>query len=148
MSDEYIQPTDGLARQIEALSDDRPRDQHEARDDIRNRPECPACGNNRQVWREQFTGVWRCHRAGCDREIEDVVMARTPFAPLLHVQSLEAERDAAVARGNTLRAALVEVYRLTVGIPAGVDLSQGPSDAFLCMVPDELRLVLEKLRRT
>jgi transcription elongation factor Elf1 len=32
-------------------------------------PDCPICGNNRQVWINQLTGVMTCHRAGCHTEI-------------------------------------------------------------------------------
>jgi hypothetical protein len=32
-------------------------------------PDCPRCGNNRQVWVNQLTGVMTCHRAGCHTEI-------------------------------------------------------------------------------
>lgn len=30
-------------------------------------PVCPNCGNNRQVWINQFTGLWTCHRIWCQR---------------------------------------------------------------------------------
>lgn len=33
-------------------------------------PECPKCGNNRQVWRNQISGLITCHRAHCDTVIE------------------------------------------------------------------------------
>jgi anaerobic ribonucleoside-triphosphate reductase len=33
-------------------------------------PICPKCGNNRQVWVNQITGVITCHRAYCDTEIK------------------------------------------------------------------------------
>ena len=33
-------------------------------------PDCPECGNNRQVWDNQITGKKTCHRAGCHQEIE------------------------------------------------------------------------------
>ena len=32
-------------------------------------PSCPKCGNNRQVWRNQLTGVMTCHRVGCHIEV-------------------------------------------------------------------------------
>lgn len=32
-------------------------------------PNCPVCGNNRQVWRNQLSGKLTCHRAFCHREI-------------------------------------------------------------------------------
>ena len=32
-------------------------------------PACPKCGNNRQVWVNQLTGVLTCHRYGCQIEI-------------------------------------------------------------------------------
>jgi len=32
-------------------------------------PNCPDCGNNRQVWVNQITGKMTCHRAGCHKEI-------------------------------------------------------------------------------
>lgn len=34
-------------------------------------PICPNCGNDRQVWRNQISGLWTCHRAHCDTEIEE-----------------------------------------------------------------------------
>lgn len=34
-------------------------------------PICPKCGNDRQVWRNQISGLWTCHRAHCDTEIEE-----------------------------------------------------------------------------
>ncbi len=34
-------------------------------------PNCPKCGNNRQVWRNQITGRLTCHRAYCHTEIEE-----------------------------------------------------------------------------
>lgn len=34
-------------------------------------PNCPKCGNNRQVWRNQISGRITCHRAFCDTVIED-----------------------------------------------------------------------------
>lgn len=34
-------------------------------------PACPQCGDNRQVWRNQISGLWKCHRAYCDTVIED-----------------------------------------------------------------------------
>lgn len=33
-------------------------------------PPCPKCGNNRQVWRNQLTGLITCHRAFCDTVVE------------------------------------------------------------------------------
>lgn len=33
-------------------------------------PACPKCGNNRQVWRNQLTGLITCHRAFCDTVVE------------------------------------------------------------------------------
>lgn len=33
-------------------------------------PDCPRCGNNRQVWRNQITGLVTCHRAFCDTVVE------------------------------------------------------------------------------
>ncbi|MHB9009226.1 MAG: hypothetical protein ACYDC1_20135, partial [Limisphaerales bacterium] len=33
-------------------------------------PECPRCGDNRQVWRNQITGRMTCHRIGCQTEIK------------------------------------------------------------------------------
>lgn len=35
-------------------------------------PPCPKCGNNRQVWRNQITGLVTCHRAYCDTVVEGV----------------------------------------------------------------------------
>lgn len=35
-------------------------------------PPCPKCGNNRQVWRNQITGLITCHRAYCDTVVEGV----------------------------------------------------------------------------
>ena len=32
-------------------------------------PSCPKCGNNRQVWRNQISGLITCHRAFCDTVI-------------------------------------------------------------------------------
>lgn len=34
-------------------------------------PLCPHCGDSRQVWRNQITGRWTCHRIHCYREIDD-----------------------------------------------------------------------------
>lgn len=34
-------------------------------------PICPNCGNDRQVWRNQISGLWTCHRAHCDTVIEE-----------------------------------------------------------------------------
>ena len=33
-------------------------------------PNCPRCGTNRQVWKNQLTGKLTCHRWGCHIEIE------------------------------------------------------------------------------
>lgn len=33
-------------------------------------PLCPHCGDSRQVWRNQITGRWTCHRIHCYREID------------------------------------------------------------------------------
>lgn len=33
-------------------------------------PACPKCGNNRQVWRNQITGLITCHRAYCHTVLE------------------------------------------------------------------------------
>ncbi len=33
-------------------------------------PPCPICGNNRQVWVNQLSGLITCHRAGCNQPIE------------------------------------------------------------------------------
>lgn len=33
-------------------------------------PPCPICGNNRQVWVNQLSGLITCHRAGCNKPIE------------------------------------------------------------------------------
>lgn len=33
-------------------------------------PDCPKCGNNRQVWANQDTGRLVCHRAGCHTDLE------------------------------------------------------------------------------
>ena len=33
-------------------------------------PPCPKCGNNRQVWRNQISGLITCHRAYCDTVVE------------------------------------------------------------------------------
>ena len=38
-------------------------------DDCTHVPNCPNCGNNRQVWVNQITGVLTCHRYGCHIEI-------------------------------------------------------------------------------
>lgn len=35
-------------------------------------PNCPKCGNNRQVWRNQVTDLLTCHRLGCDTVIATV----------------------------------------------------------------------------
>ena len=35
-------------------------------------PICPNCGNSRQVWRNQITKRWTCHRAHCDTVVEEV----------------------------------------------------------------------------
>lgn len=35
-------------------------------------PNCPKCGNNRQVWANQITKVLTCHRAHCDTQIDSV----------------------------------------------------------------------------
>lgn len=35
-------------------------------------PACPKCGNNRQVWVNQITGLITCHRAHCDTVVEGV----------------------------------------------------------------------------
>lgn len=32
-------------------------------------PICPRCGNGRQVWKNQITGLLTCHRAFCDTVI-------------------------------------------------------------------------------
>lgn len=32
-------------------------------------PICEKCGNNRQVWINQISGKWRCHRISCERDI-------------------------------------------------------------------------------
>lgn len=34
-------------------------------------PRCPHCGDSHQVWRNQITGRWTCHRIHCHREIDD-----------------------------------------------------------------------------
>lgn len=34
-------------------------------------PDCPKCGNNRQVWKNQITGKLTCHRAFCHTVIND-----------------------------------------------------------------------------
>lgn len=34
-------------------------------------PNCPRCGNNRQVWANQITGIKTCHRAWCHTEIAE-----------------------------------------------------------------------------
>lgn len=39
-------------------------------------PNCPKCGDNRQVWKNQISGKWTCHRAFCDTVIEEQVTAR------------------------------------------------------------------------
>jgi len=33
-------------------------------------PTCPKCGNNRQVWQNQISGKWRCHRVSCEQDLE------------------------------------------------------------------------------
>ena len=33
-------------------------------------PDCPKCGNNRQVWKNQITGKLTCHRAFCHTVIK------------------------------------------------------------------------------
>ena len=35
-------------------------------------PDCPHCGNNRQVWRNQITNKLTCHRAYCNTVIEEM----------------------------------------------------------------------------
>ena len=35
-------------------------------------PDCPKCGNNRQVWRNQITNKLTCHRAYCNIVIEEM----------------------------------------------------------------------------
>lgn len=35
-------------------------------------PDCPKCGNNRQVWRNQITNKLTCHRAYCNTVIEEM----------------------------------------------------------------------------
>lgn len=47
-------------------------------------PKCPRCGNNRQVWVNQHSGRWTCHRAFCDTVIEAAqpIAAHAPAAPL------------------------------------------------------------------
>jgi hypothetical protein len=35
-------------------------------------PDCPRCGNNRQVWVNQITGQLICHRANCHTVIQVV----------------------------------------------------------------------------
>ena len=33
-------------------------------------PNCPRCGNSHQVWRNQISGKWTCHRAYCNTVIK------------------------------------------------------------------------------
>ena len=33
-------------------------------------PDCPRCGNNLQVWKNQITGSITCHRAFCHTIIQ------------------------------------------------------------------------------
>lgn len=35
-------------------------------------PNCPKCGNNRQVWKNQISGKLQCHRAYCDTVVGEV----------------------------------------------------------------------------
>jgi hypothetical protein len=35
-------------------------------------PPCPHCGNNRQVWINQITGLLTCHRAYCDYQFPEI----------------------------------------------------------------------------
>jgi len=41
-------------------------------------PNCPRCGDNRQVWRNQITGLYTCHRAHCDTVITAAEPEGTP----------------------------------------------------------------------
>ena len=41
-------------------------------------PDCPKCGNNRQVWDNQITGKKTCHRVGCHQEIEQPAQQHEP----------------------------------------------------------------------
>lgn len=38
-------------------------------------PNCPRCGDNRQVWVNQITGHWTCHRVYCHTTIPQGVQS-------------------------------------------------------------------------
>jgi hypothetical protein len=41
-------------------------------------PTCPSCGDNRQVWTNQITGLKTCHRAFCHTVIIPTPPQRLP----------------------------------------------------------------------
>lgn len=41
-------------------------------------PVCPKCGDNRQVWVNQVSGLWKCHRAFCDTTIDAPLPGEAP----------------------------------------------------------------------
>lgn len=55
---------------------------------IPNWPDCPRCGNNRQVWRNQLTGVMTCHRAFCDTVLDEPAVNQSKVADFKHSGSV------------------------------------------------------------
>ena len=43
-------------------------------------PKCPKCGDARQVWRNQITGRWTCHRAWSHTELPEPTEVTTATA--------------------------------------------------------------------
>jgi len=61
--------------------------------DAPSEPDCPKCGNNRQVWNNQITGLKTCHRVNCHTVIQDFPPApQRPWVGLTDEQFTESAR--------------------------------------------------------
>jgi hypothetical protein len=141
VSNEYICDTDGLFDSDISRNSAIARLQHGAllacaytnKDGFRSKEEYA---------KKETTTLERLNKTLADREKLRGDLKREQDRSM----QLIADRDEARKRADRLRGVLVELYKITVGID-GDDIGAGPSDEFLALVPDELRDVLQKLRR-
>lgn len=90
----------------------------------RQEPDCPRCGNNRQVWTNQISGEKTCHRVDCHTVV-----------PLTQEEIAEAESDRAIPSGRVfnIRAAFEDWYSDGGKYPKAVECKPGDPLSYILL---------------
>jgi ribosomal protein L37AE/L43A len=78
-----------------------------------NPPVCPQCGTASQVWKNQITGLWTCHRLGCEPHRE--IVRPEPIEKVTSPATAEdAEIASSIAQRNQAEGAAIQVPACTI----------------------------------